>query len=129
MRSLFLNICTKNLEATKTFFGKVGFSFNADFTNDEAACMVMGENLYAMIHTPESFKRFTSKRIADPSQETEAMYALSVESDALVDQMIAKAVAAGGKEHRQKEDHGFMYQRSFTDLDGHIWELLHIRNG
>lgn len=128
MRSLFLNICTKNLDKTKVFFGKLGFQFNSDFTNDDAACMIIDDNLYAMIHTPASFARFTDKKITDPAKETECLYAIGIESDEAVNKMIENAIAAGGTEHREPQDHGFMYYRAFTDLDGHIWEVLHLRN-
>jgi uncharacterized protein len=123
---IFVNLPVRDLERSKEFFGKIGFTFNAQFTNDKAACMVIGENIYAMLLTEEMFKTFTKKEISDAKKTTEVLLAVDAESREKVNEMVTKAVEAGGSVYRDAEDHGWMYEHSFADLDGHQWEVLYM---
>ena len=123
---IFVNLPVKDLPKSKEFFGKLGFSFNPQFTDDKAACLVIGENIFAMLLTEPFFKTFTKKDIADASKSTEAIIALDAQSRQQVDEMAKKAVEAGGRIYRDAEDHGWMYGKSFADLDGHQWEILYM---
>ena len=123
---IFVNLPVKDLPKSKDFFGKLGFSFNPQFTNDDGACLVIGENIFAMLLTEPFFKTFTKKDIADASKSTEAIIALDAQSRQQVDDMVNKAVAAGGSIYRDAEDHGWVYGQSFADLDGHQWEIIYM---
>jgi uncharacterized protein len=123
-RKIFVNLPVKDLPKTKEFFGKLGFSFNAQFTDETAACMVVSEDIYVMLLTHPKFKDFTPIAISDATKSTEVLVCLSCDSRAEVDDLLKKAVAAGGKTFKKPMDHGFMYGDSFQDLDGHIWELV-----
>jgi predicted lactoylglutathione lyase len=128
MRQIFVNLPVKDLERSKRFFGSLGFSFNPQFTDEKAACMVIEkDSIYAMLITEPFFRTFTPRAIADAKSTSEVLLALSCSSDKEVDDLIGKATAAGGKTVKEPQDHGFMYYRSFEDPDGHIWELLHMR--
>lgn len=122
MTKIFVNLPVKDLSKTKDFFSKPGFSFNPMFTDDNAACMVISEDNYAMLLTEKFFKGFIPGREICDAKSTETLVALAVESRAKVDEIVQKAVAAGGSEYREKQDYGWMYGRSFQDIDGHIWE-------
>lgn len=121
---VFMNLPVKDLDKSKEFFAKLGFSFNLQFTNKNAACMVISEDNYAMLLVESFFKTFTKKEIVNAKQSTEVLVALSAESKENVDKMLHAALAAGAKEANEPQDHGFMYGRSFEDLDGHIWEIF-----
>lgn len=121
---LFVNLPVKDLNKTKTFFAALGYTFNEQFTNESAACMIISENIYAMLLVEPFFKGFIDKDIVDATKSTEVLLALSTDSRAEVDDLVNKAIAAGGTETRPTQDHGFMYTRSFNDLDGHIWEIF-----
>ncbi len=123
---IFVNLPVADLPKSKAFFEALGLSFNPQFTNDQGACLVIGENIFAMLLSREFFKSFIDKDIADARKTTEVLTCLSCESRAEVDSVVANAVAAGGKAHRQPRDHGFMYGHGFEDLDGHIWELAYM---
>lgn len=124
---IFVNLPVKNLEKSKEFFTKLGYSFNPQFTNDKGACLIINEgSIYAMLLQEEFFKTFTNKEIADATKTTEVLLAIDAESRQKVDEMIEKATAAGGKEPRKKQDEGWMYSRAFEDIDGHIWEVLYM---
>ena len=122
--SIFVNIPVADLEAAKTFFGKLGFGFNAQFTDETAACMVIDETIFFMLLTKPKFAEFTSLPIADAKLGTQALYGISRDSRAAVDKVAEAALAAGGTEPRPFQDHGFMYSRAIADLDGHIWEFI-----
>ena len=122
--SIFVNIPVADLAAAMSFFGKLGFSFNAQFTDETAACMVIDETIFFMLLTKPKFAEFTSLPIADAKRETQALYGISRDSRAAVDQVADAALAAGGTEPRPAQDHGFMYSRAIADLDGHIWEFI-----
>jgi hypothetical protein len=121
---IFVNLPIKDLNKSVTFFTKLGFSFDPQFTDENATCMIIGEDIFIMLLVEKFFKSFTKKDVCDTSKNTEAIVALSVESREKVDQMIEKAIEAGGSEPREKQDHGWMYGRSFEDTDGHLWEVF-----
>lgn len=121
---IFVNLPVKDLQKSMDFFGKLGYSFNPQFTDEKAACMVISEDIYAMLLREAFFQGFTPKPIADAHKNTEVLIALSADSRAAVDDMLAKVLAAGGTEAREPQDMGFMYNRSFNDPDGHIWEIF-----
>ena len=121
---IFVNLPVEDLERSKRFFSELGYSFNAQFTNENAASMVVSDDIYVMLLTREFFRRFTKKELVDAKSSTEAIVALSAGSRGEVDAMVAKAVAAGGSVYREPEDHGWMYGHSFQDLDGHQWEFV-----
>ena len=128
--NIFINLPVKDLEKSKNFFSKLGYSFNPQFTDEKAACMVISETIYAMLLTEPFFKGFIPDRvIADANQTKEVIVALSAESKEQVDDLTDKAIAAGAKQFREPEDHGFMYGRSFEDLDGHVWEIVWMDPG
>ncbi|KQW68687.1 VOC family protein [Methylibium sp. Root1272] len=125
-QQIFVNLPVKDLPRSMAFFKALGYGFDANFTNDLAACLVLAPNLYAMLLTEPFFKGFTDKPIADARQTTEVLVCLSCESRAEVDALVAKALAAGATVPRPPQDHGFMYGHGYEDLDGHIWELVHM---
>lgn len=122
--SIFVNLPVKNLSRTVDFFTKVGFTFNPQFTDDNATCMVIGEKIFVMLLVEKFFKTFISKDICDTTKDAEAIIALSFESREKVDQIMHKAIEAGASEPRKAQDDGWMYQRSFQDPDGHLWEIF-----
>lgn len=121
---IFVNLPVKDLQQSISFFEALGFSFNQQFTDDTAACMVISDTIYAMLLTHEKFASFAPHPVADAHQATEVLTCLSRDSRADVDAMVAAAVAAGGKTYAKPQDHGFMYGHGFQDLDGHVWELM-----
>lgn len=121
---VFVNLPVKDLEKSVNFFKALGFSFNPQFTDENAACMIISDENFAMLLREEYFKTFTVKPISDAHKTTEVLVALGLESKEAVDAMVSAAKAAGGKEPRPKQDHGFMVQRTFEDLDGHTWEAF-----
>jgi uncharacterized protein len=121
---LFVNIPVSDLQRSITFFEALGFTFNAQFTDATATCMLVGEDAYFMLLTKERFAGFSKRPVGDPRRETGALFALSVNSRDEVDVMVQKAVAAGGSHAVEPQDHGFMYGWSFYDLDGHHWEVF-----
>ena len=125
-RQIFVNIAVRNMEHTQAFFRSLGFEFNPQFTNESGACMVVAENISVMLLTEPFFQGFTRKPVADASKSTEVLICLSCESRAEVDDLVRKALAAGGKAPMPPQDHGFMYAHGFEDLDGHQWELVYM---
>jgi uncharacterized protein len=125
-RQIYVNLPVKNLERAKAFFGSLGFSFNPQFTNEAGACMVIADNIYAMLLAESFFQTFTKKPVADATRSTEVLVCLSCESRAEVDELVRKALAAGGKAPNAPQDHGFMYGHGFEDMDGHVWELVYM---
>jgi len=123
---IFVNLPVKDLKKSINFFTQLGFSFNPQFTDDQATCMIIGENIFAMLLAEERFKDFTKKPISDAHKSTEVLLALDAASREEVDLMIQKAVKAGGSTYIDPQDHGWMYGHSFADLDGHQWEILYM---
>jgi predicted lactoylglutathione lyase len=123
-RKIFVNLPVRDLKKTMAFFSALGFSFNRQFTDDKAACMVISDEAYAMLLTEPFFKTFTKREVCDTGRATEALIALSCESRAEVDLLVKKALANGGSPAMPSQDHGFMYGHSFYDVDGHHWEVL-----
>ena len=121
---LFVNIPVADLQRAIVFFEALGFRFNPHFTDATATCMLVGEDAYFMLLAADRFAGFSGRPTADARQATGAMFALSVDSRAEVDAMVARAVAAGGSHAVDPQDHGFMYGWSFYDLDGHHWEVF-----
>ena len=121
---LFVNIRITDLQRSISFFEALGFRFNPHFTDATATCMLVGEDAYFMLLTPEKFASFSKRPTGNAQQATSAMYALSVDSKETVDAMVGKAIAAGGSYAVEKSDLGFMYGWSFYDLDGHHWEVF-----
>ena len=124
-RQMFVNLPISNMERSQAFFKSLGFSFNPQFTNEQGACMVVSdEHNYVMLLVEPFFKGFTNKPVADATKGTEVLICLSCSSRDEVDELVKKALAAGGTAPMPAQDHGFMYGHGFTDLDGHMWELM-----
>lgn len=126
IQSIFVNLPVKDLKKSIEFFSRVGFTFDERFTDDNATCMIIGPNMYAMLLNTSFFGTFTEKEIVDASKSAETIVALSVGSREEVDDIANKALEAGGSPSKEAADHGFMYTRSFQDVDGHIWEVFHM---
>jgi predicted lactoylglutathione lyase len=123
-RQIFVNLPVADLKRSMAFFSTLGFEFNPKFTNDQGACMIVNAEAYVMLLATAFFETFTRKRVCDTRERTEAINAFSVGSRAEVDAVYQKAIASGGEAAMDTQDHGFMYSRSFYDLDGHHWEVL-----
>lgn len=121
---IFVNLPVKDLAKSIEFFTKMGFTFNPQFTDENATCMIVGENIFAMLLSEKFFKTFTKKQICNTATDTEVIIALSAGNRDEVDQLMTKALAAGGAEPRAAQDHGWMYGRNFQDIDGHLWEVF-----
>jgi predicted lactoylglutathione lyase len=128
-RMIFVNLPVRDLSASREFFGKLGFGFNADFSDDSAACLVVDHNIFVMLLVESRFKDFITGEISDATKATEVLTCLSVDSKEQVDDMVAMAVASGGKAWKPVMEEGPMYGGSFQDLDGHVWELMHMPAG
>jgi hypothetical protein len=126
---IFVNLPVKSLNESVEFFTKLGFTFNPQFTDENATCMIVSDDIYVMLLTEDYFKTFTPKPICDATRSTEVLVALSLDSRTAVDQMVEKAVAAGGTTYKEAQDHGFMYAHGFQDLEGHIWEVFFMEPG
>ena len=123
-RQIFVNLPVKDIARTRTFFTALGFEFNPQFSNDQGLCMLIADDIFAMLLAEPFFQGFTKKPVADAMKSTEVLLALSCESVAEVDQLVAKALAAGGRAPVERKDLGFMVQHGFEDLDGHQWEVF-----
>jgi predicted lactoylglutathione lyase len=123
---IFVNLPVKDLSRTVEFFKKLGFAFNPQFTDENATCMIINDNIFVMLLVEKFFKTFTKKEICDTTKDTEVIIALSTESREKVDEMIQHVFEAGGKESREPQDHGWMYGRSFQDINGHLWEIIYM---
>lgn len=123
---IFLNLPVKDLTKSIDFFTSLGFTFNPQFTDNNATCMIIGDDIFVMLLVEKFFKTFTKKEIADTDKTTEAIIALSADNKQKVDEMADKALKAGAKKSNEPNDQGFMYTRSFQDLDGHMWEVFYM---
>jgi predicted lactoylglutathione lyase len=126
MTQIFVNLPVKDLNKTIQFFTKLGFTFNPKFTDENATCMIVGQDIFVMLLVEKFFKTFTKKEISDTKKNTEVIMALSTESREKVDQMMNKVMQAGGNESRAPQDYGWMYGRGFEDVDGHLWEIFYM---
>ena len=125
-RQIFVNLPVADLPKSIAFFTALGFANNPQFTDDTAACMVVSDTIYVMLLTHPKFQAFTPKAIADSRKSTEVLIALDCDSREQVDDLVRRAVAAGGSIYAEPVDHGFMYGHSFADPDGHQWEVFHM---
>ncbi|MFX3650680.1 MAG: VOC family protein [Paenibacillus sp.] len=125
-KQIFVNLPVQDLKKSVEFFTKVGFEFDANFTDEFATCMIIGENIYAMLLVEERFQSFISKKISNAADTTEVIVALSVDSREQVDVIVQAALDAGAKPSNEPQDHGFMYGWSFQDLDDHLWEVSYM---
>ncbi len=125
-RQTFVNLPVRDVERSKEFFREIGLPLEPRFTDERAACVVLGENAYAMLLDERTFRTFTDKTVADAHRTTEVLIALSCASRIEVDETMSKALEAGGHEARETRDEGFVYGRSFEDPDGHVWELVYM---
>jgi predicted lactoylglutathione lyase len=127
--SVFVNLPVRDLNQSVAFFSQLGYTFNAQFTDPTATCMIISDTIYAMLLTHDKFKSFITTEICDATKSTEVLICLSQESREAVDALVDKALAAGATAPRAAEDHGFMYARAYQDLDGHIWEIMWMDPG
>ena len=123
---IFVNLPVSDLPKSRKFFETLGYSINPQFSDDTGACVVISEHIYAMLLTHPKFKQFTPKAISDATKNTEVLLALNCTSREQVDDLVRKAVSVGGSTYAEPKDYGFMYQHSFQDPDGHMWELFHM---
>ncbi|CAN5825603.1 VOC family protein [soil metagenome] len=123
---IFVNLPVKDLDKSIEFFTKLGYKFNPQFTNENSTSMIISDDIYVMLLTEPFFQQFTKKTIADATKSTEAIICLSSESREAVDELVKKALAAGGTTPNEKQDHGWMYQHGYEDLDGHLWEIAYM---
>jgi predicted lactoylglutathione lyase len=126
---IFVNLPVKDLNKSIDFFTKLGYSFNPQFTNEKATCMIIGEDIFVMLLVESFFKTFVPNEVADATKSTESIICLSAESKEKVDEMVRKAIEAGGKIYKEPQDHGFMYGHGYQDLDGHLWEIMWMDSG
>ena len=123
---IFVNLAVKNLPRSVAFFTRLGYKFDPKFTDENATCMIVAENIFVMLLVESFFKTFTKKELCDATRSTEVLVCLSCESRAKVDDLVAKAIASGGTTPNDSKDYGFMFQHGFQDLDGHLWELIYM---
>lgn len=121
---IFLNLAVKDLKKAISFFAELGFSFNPKFTNEQGTCMIIGDNINVMLLVEEFYKTFTNKELCDTATTSEVLISISMESRQKVDEILDKAVKAGGTDYIGTKDYGWMYQRTFLDIDGHHWEVF-----
>jgi len=123
---IFVNLPVADLPRAMAFWRALGFDFNAEYTDETAACLVLSDTIFAMLLTHDKFRGFAGAEVADTAKAREVLVALSVDTREDVDRIAGTAAAQGGGAHGEPMDHGFMYYRAFTDPDGHIWELTHF---
>ncbi|MBV6320357.1 VOC family protein [Duganella violaceipulchra] len=124
--NIFVNLPVRDLAASVKFFTHLGYSFNQQYTDDGATCMIVAENIFVMLLVEERFKSFTPKPICDARTSTEVLVCLQVESREQVTSMVNQAIEAGGSAYKEPQDHGFMYGHGYQDLDGHLWEIIYM---
>jgi predicted lactoylglutathione lyase len=126
MRMMFVSLPVRDLPASRAFFTELGFVFNTEFSDSSCACLVVDRNILVMLLVESRFRDFINGEISDPTRATEVIVCLSADSRDQVDDTIARAVAAGGKPWKPVVEDGPMYGGSFQDIDGHVWELMHL---
>lgn len=122
----YVNLPVKDLNRTKNFFSRIGFEFNTQFSDDNSACLVINDNTFVQLLEESYFRTFINKPVADVASAAGGIIALSADSREHVNELADKALSAGGKQFKEPADHGFMYVRSFEDLDGHLWEIAYM---
>ncbi|MBO9596925.1 MAG: glyoxalase/bleomycin resistance/extradiol dioxygenase family protein [Cohnella sp.] len=122
----YINLPVKDINRTKEFFGSIGFEFNAQFSDENSACLVVNDNTFVQMLTESYFNTYVSKPIADLAAHSAGIIALSANSRKHADELAEKAYAAGGKPYKDTQDHGFMYVRNFEDPNGHLWEICYF---
>ena len=125
-KQIFVNLPVKDLDKSISFFTEIGFEFNPQFTDKNATCMIINDSIFVMLLVEEFFQTFTKKEVVNAEGSTEVIIALSADSREDVDKIVNRALAAGAKASNDPMDHGFMYSWSFHDLDGHLWEVMHM---
>lgn len=124
---IFVNLPVADLPRSRTFFEALGWHFNPQFSNEQGACLVISDTIHVMLLVPDFYQTFIpGKTVCDARRQNEVIVCLSADSNADVDRLVDAAVAAGGTVPRPPQDMGFMYSRSFDDLDGHQWEIVHM---
>lgn len=126
---IFVNLAVEDLQRSIDFFTQLGFEFNQEMTDENATCMIVGDNIYVMLLVKPFFKTFTRKELADPATSTEVILAISADSREGVDALVQQALAAGGTASNDKMDNEYMYGWSFQDPDGHLWEVMYMEQG
>ncbi|RFP26250.1 glyoxalase/bleomycin resistance/extradiol dioxygenase family protein [Duganella sp. BJB488] len=124
--NIFVNLPVRDLAASVRFFTHLGYTFNPQYTDEGATCMIVAENIFVMLLVEERFKSFTPKPICDARTSTEVLVCLQVGSREQVTSMVNKAIEAGGSAYKEPQDHGFMYGHGYQDLDGHLWEIIYM---
>ena len=125
-RTLFLNLPVRSIDASRDFFTRLGFEVNPQFSDDNALCLVVADNIYVMLLREPFFQTFVSGKVADAHESTEVLTCLSCESREEVTDLVRRAIEAGGKPWKDPVEHDGMYGHSFQDLDGHVWELMYM---
>ncbi len=125
-RKIFVNLPVRDLSKSVDFFTQLGFEFDPQFTDENATCMIVSDEAFVMLLVEDFFKTFTKKQLCDTTAHTEAILALSACSREQVDEIVNKALAAGGQPSNDPMDQGFMYGWSFQDIDGHLWEVIYM---
>jgi len=125
-KQIFVNLPVRDLDKSTAFFKNLGYKFDPRFTDKNAACMIVSENVFVMLLVEGFFKTFTKKALCDATKATEVLVCLALNSRGAVNEMVAKAVAGGGTTPNASNEHGFMYEHGFQDLDGHLWELVYM---
>jgi uncharacterized protein len=126
MQMIFVNLPVSDVQRARTFYTGLGFTINEQYSNEQAACVVISETIYVMVLVKDYFATFTGKPVSDAHKQTEVLLCLTTQSREETDALVAKALASGGSAPRPPTDHGFMYQHGFEDPDGHIWELAYM---
>ncbi|MET7442497.1 MULTISPECIES: VOC family protein [unclassified Streptomyces] len=121
---IFVNLATNDVAASKKFFTELGYTINPQFSTDDCACVVISDTIVAMLLSRQRYSDFTKKEIVDSAKTSEVLLCLSAESREKVDELVEKAIAAGGSATGETQDHGMMYGRAFDDPDGHTWEVM-----
>ncbi len=126
VNKIFVNLPVQDLNEAMGFFTALGFTFDQKFTDDTAACMRVTEDIFVMLLTEEKFRLFTPNEVCAAGKCTEMLLCLSLDSREAVDELIRKAISAGGETYSDPQDYGFMYGHGFQDLDGHLWEVIYM---
>lgn len=124
IKQIFVNLPVHDLNRSVEFFEKLGFSFDPKYTDENCSCLILSDTIFAMLLVRPFFQKFTKKEIADATKTTEVLLAVDAPTREAVDELVRKAVDAGGSIYMEPQDHGWMYQHSFADLDGHQWEIF-----